>query len=246
MMLQQPTLDKMRQFKLFGMLQALDRIQNNQSLQALSFNEGLGLLVDQEAHYRENKRLERLLKSAKLRYSSAMLEDINYEHQRAISKHQLKSLFTGQWLINHNNLIFVGPTGIGKTFLACACAQLACRFGVQTRYYRLSKLLEALRIAHADGSYSRLLAQLLKIKCIIIDDWGLDTISAERRTDLLEVIDDQYDNRSVIIASQLPIEHWHDYIGDHTIADAILDRIIHQAIIFKLKGESMRKKLESC
>jgi DNA replication protein DnaC len=245
-MLQQPTLDKIRQFKLFGMLDALDRIQQNQSLQTLSFSEGLGLLIDQEAHYRENKRLVRLLKSAKLRYPNAMIEDINYEHKRVISSQQLKSITTGQWLINYNNLIFIGPTGIGKTFLACACAQLACRFGYQTRYYRLSKLLEALRIAHADGSYSRLLAQLLKTKCLVIDDWGIDAISPERRADLLEIIDDQYDNRSVIIASQLPIEHWHEYIGDHTIADAILDRIIHQATIFKLNGESMRKKLESC
>lgn len=245
-MLQQPTLDKMRQFKLFGMLDALERIIQNQSQQALSLAEGLGLLTDQEAHYRENKRLARLLKMAKLRYPNAMMEDINYEHQRAISSQQLKAITTGQWLINHNNLIFVGPTGIGKTFLACACAQLACRLGFQTRYFRLSKLLEALRIAHADGSYSRLLSQLLKTKCLVIDDWGIDTISAERRTDLLEIIDDQYDNRSVIIASQLPIDHWHEYIGDHTIADAILDRIIHQASIFKLNGESMRKKLESC
>lgn len=242
-MLEQATHEKLRQLKLFGMLDGLEHIQKTQALQTLSFAEGLGLLVDHETNYKESKRLQSLIKSAKLRYGQAMIEDINYEHKREISREQFQWLIGGQWLMNHQNIIFIGPTGLGKSYLACACAQLACRKGITARYFRMSKLLEGLRIAHADGSYSRFLGQLLKTKCLVLDDWGLDAITPERRSDLLEIIDDQYDKRSVIIATQLPIEKWHDYIGDHTIADALLDRVVHQATLFKLEGDSMRKKL---
>lgn len=243
-MLEEITRDKMHRLKLLGMLEAFEHIHQTDSLQNISFAEGLALLIDRETNYRDNKRLDRLIKNAKLRYINAMVEDISLEHKRAITSDQFKSLISGQWLMNHQNILLIGPTGIGKTFLACACAQLACRFGFPTRYFRLSKLLESIRIAKADGSYGRLSAHLLKVKCLVIDDWGIDPITPERRADLLEIIDDKYDQRSMIFASQLPIEHWHDYIGDHTIADAILDRVIHQAKIFKLKGESMRKKLD--
>lgn len=243
-MLEQITIDKLRNLKLFGMLEAIDNMKQNQALQNISFSDGIGLLTDQEINLRESKRLARLIKIAKLRYPQAMVEDINYEHKRAITKAQLQWMVSGKWLLNNENILLLGPTGIGKTYLACACAQLACRHGVNTRYYRLSKLLETIRISHADGSYSKLTSSLLKAKCLVIDDWGIDPISPERRADLLEIIDDQYDQRSVIISSQLPIEHWHTYIGDHTIADAILDRIIHQAKIFKLKGDSMRKNID--
>jgi len=245
-MLEEATFTKLRQLKLYGMIEAIEQIQHSDALQTISFAEGLALLVDRECDSRHNKRLTRLIRSAKLRYPQAMIEDINYEHKRAISNEQFKWICSSQWLTNHQNILFLGPTGIGKTYLACACAQLACRRGLVTRYFRVSKLLEALRTAHADGSYSRFIGGLLKAQCLVIDDWGLDVITPERRTDLLEIIDDQYDQRSVIIASQIPVEHWHDYIGEHTIADAILDRIIHQAKIFKLNGESMRKKLDPC
>jgi DNA replication protein DnaC len=154
-MLNEITLHKMRQLKLFGMLAAFEHIHQQQALQAISFTEGLSLLVDQESHYRHTKRLARLLKTAQLRYPQAMVEDLNYEHKRAISYDELKWLTTGQWLIQHQHIVFVGPTGIGKTYLACACAQLACRLDFHTRYFRLSRLLEHLRMAHADGSYSR-------------------------------------------------------------------------------------------
>ena len=243
-MLEQATIDKLRTLKLFGMLEAITSIQNNQALQDISFADGIGLLTDHEVNLRESKRLARLTKNAKLRYPQAMVEDINYEHSRAITREQLQWMVSGQWLLNHMNILLLGPTGIGKTYLACACAQLACRKGITARYYRLSKLLEAIRIAKADGSYSKLTSALLKIRCLVIDDWGLDPILPNNRADLLEIIDDQYDQRSVIISSQIPVEHWHDYIGDHTIADAILDRVIHQAKIFKLKGESMRKNID--
>jgi DNA replication protein DnaC len=244
-MLNNMTLDKMRSLRLFGMLEAFEHVRQTQSLQTLSFTEGLSLLVDQEALHRDNKRLAKLSKIAKLRYPQAMIEDINFEHKRAIAPEQLQWLISGQWLLNQQNILLIGPTGIGKTFLACACASLACRRGFNTRYFRLSKLLEAMRIAHADGSYSRLTAQLLKAQCLVIDDWGIDPITPERRADLLEIIDDRYDQRSIIIASQLPIDLWHDYIGDQTIADAMLDRIVHRAKIFKLMGESMRKTIAS-
>lgn len=244
-MLEQITLEKIQQLKLHGMLEGLKHINDTQALHALSFSEGLGLLADWELAHRTNKRLYNLLKAAKLRYPQAMVEDINTTHKRALTPELLRWLVSGQWLATYQNILLVGPTGVGKTYLACACAQLACRQGISTRYFRLSKLLESLRIAHADGSYSEFINALLKTKCLILDDWGIDPIEPERRADLLEIIDDQYDQRSVIISSQLPVEHWHDYIGNHTIADALLDRIVHQAKTLTLTGESLRKKFDS-
>lgn len=244
-MLDNITLDKMKTLRLHGMLDAFEHIKQSQSLQTISFPDGLSLMIDREAQYRENNRLARLIRQAKLRYPQAMIEDINHEHKRSVTPDQFSWLTKGQWLLNNQNILLVGPTGIGKTYLACACAQLACRLGFNTRYFRLSKLLELIRIAQADGSYAKLTASLLKTQCLVLDDWGIDPISPERRAELLEIIDDNYDQRSVIIASQLPIEHWHDYIGDQTIADAILDRVIHKAMKFELNGESMRKLLAS-
>lgn len=243
-MLHKETSEKLKTLKLTGMLDALNHIQQTDSLHALSFTEGLGLLVDQEICERETKRLNRLTKMAKLRVPSAMVEDIDFEYKRKVKPELLKWLASGQWLSAHQNIILTGPTGLGKTYLACVCAQLACRRGIGTRYFRLSKLLETMRIAHADGSYARLTSQLLKARCLVIDDWGIDTITPDRRADLLEIIDEQYDKRSIIIASQLAVEHWHDYIGDHTIADAILDRIVHQAKIFEFDGDSMRRRID--
>jgi DNA replication protein DnaC len=244
-MLEQQTLDQLHQLKLNGMIEILHSLQQNPSMHKLTFAEGLSLLVDNELAYKSNKRIERLSKQAKLRYPQAVMADLNYEHKRAVTPETWKYLTTGQWLLNHNNLLLNGPTGIGKTYLACACAKLACQKGISTRYFRLSKLLEMLRIAHADGSYLNLLSQLAKVKCLVIDDWGIDHIEPERRSDLLEIIDDQHEQRTLIIAAQLPVDHWHDYIGEHTIADAILDRFIHNAYQINLKGESLRKVIAS-
>ena len=244
-MLENITIDKIRQLKLFGMIDGIEHIKQSQALQTLTFAEGLAMLVDRETLYRDNKRLSRLLKNAKLRYPQATVEDINYKHKRAISPDKFKWLSTGKWLIENQNIIFLGPTGLGKTYLACACAQLACRMGFKARYFRLSKLLEALRIGKADGSYTKLITQLIKEQCLVIDDWGIEPILPEQRSQLLEIIDDNYENRSVIIATQLPIGHWHEYLGDHTIADAILDRIVHQAKFFEFEGPTMRGHIES-
>ena len=240
-MLNQQTIEKLNQLKLKGMLAAVERLSQTQQLAELNFTEGLGLLCDNEITERKNKRIARLLKMAKLRYPQAMLEDIKLENKRTISVPSWQQLSSGNWLGVHDNILLTGPTGVGKTYLACACGQLACRNNYVTRYFRLSKLLESMRIAKADGSYSKLLALLLKVDCLILDDWGLDPVPANLRADLLEVIDDRYDQRSVVIGSQIPVEHWHDYLGDSTIADALLDRIVHKAITLELKGESLRK-----
>lgn len=241
-MLTQQTIEKLQQLKLGGMLSAYEQINQTEQLAQLTINDAVGLLCDSEITHRRNKRLIRLLSLAKLRYPQALIEDINFEHKRAINPSQWQHLISGKWLINRENLILLGATGIGKTYLACACGQLACRKEYSTRYFRLSKLLEAIRIAKADGSYARMLHGLLNADCLIIDDFGIDPIEPALRADLLEIIDDRYDQRSLILAAQLPVEHWHEYIGDNTIADALLDRIIHQATILNLKGESLRKK----
>lgn len=235
-------IDKLHQLKLQGMLTAYQQLSQSEQIHGLTLQEGLNLLIDHEVTHRADKKLNRLHKAAKLRYPNAIIEDINYEHKRGMLHEQWQWLTSGQWLLNHQNIILVGPSGLGKTYLACACAQLACRKGYVTRYFRLSKLFNEIRMAHADGSYSRLLTSLLKVSCLVIDDLGLDAVEPQFRADLLEIIDDCYEQRSLVIAAQLPVEHWHDYIGDHTIADALLDRIIHQAKVFTLSGdESMRK-----
>ncbi len=244
-MLNQVTLDKMHQLKLYGMSQAWQNMDKNIEHTTLTLDEGLGMLIDHELTYRQNNKEQRLLKNAKLRYPDACVEDINYQHKRALPRETLQQLLSCQWLTQGQNIILTGPTGVGKTYLACAIAQNACRSGYSARYYRLSKLLEQLRIAYADGSYTRLLGQLLKVQCLIIDDWGIEPIDQQHRNQLLEIIDDRYKQHALIIATQLPQENWHDYIGDATVADAILDRVIHKAINIDLQGESMRKVLDA-
>ena len=206
----------------------------------MSFEERFALLLDQEILYRDNRRLARLLKAAKLRLK-ACVEDIDYRHPRGIDRPFMSTLASCQWVQRQQNLAITGPTGSGKTWLACALGNQACRQGLSVRYLRLPRLFETLRIAHGDGSYPGLMNQLAKTDLLILDDWGIQKISALQRNDLMEVIEDRHGLRSTLIASQLPVEHWHDFIGEATLADAILDRLSHNAHRLPLKGDSMRK-----
>ena len=239
-MLTQHTLQKLHTLKLTGMLDAFEQQQSQPKTHDLSFEERLGLLVDREMLYRENKRLERLLRGAKLRIN-ACIEDINYRHPRGLERSRMASLASCDWISKQLNLCITGATGTGKTWLACAFGNQACRQGLSVRYLRVPRLFEMLRIAHGDGSYPRLMNQFAKTDLMILDDWGLQKLSAPQRNDLMEIIEDRYGLRSTLIASQLPIEHWHDYVGDATLADAILDRLLHNAQRLLLDGESMRK-----
>lgn len=240
-MLHQHTLDKLHTLRLTGMAAAFEQQLAQPAAQELSFEERFALLLDQEILYRDNRRLARLLKAAKLRVG-ACVEDIDYRHPRGIDRSFMSTLASCQWVQRHQNLVITGPAGSGKTWLACALGNQACRLGLSVRYVRLPRLFEMLRIAHGDGSYPRLMNQLAKTDLLIFDDWGLQKIAAAQRNDLMEVIEDRYGLRATLIAGQLPIEHWHEYIGEATLADAILDRLLHNAHRLPLKGDSMRKK----
>ncbi len=239
-MLRHPTVSKLHTLRLAGMAQALEEQQSQTDIGLLDFEERLGLLVDRELTHRENRLLQSRLGRAKLR-QSACLEDIDYTQPRGLDRGVMARLGTGQWLREHHNVLITGPAGVGKSYLACALAQQACRLGFSARYLRLVRLLEELAVARADGSYSKRLANLAKVDVLVIDDWALTPLSAEHRRDLLEVLDDRYQLRSTLITSQLGIEHWHHYLGDPTLADAILDRLIHNAYRLALKGDSVRK-----
>jgi DNA replication protein DnaC len=242
-MLIQQTREHLHSLRLTGMLQALEEQLGQPAMAELSFEERLAMLVDREVLYRENRRLDRLLRAAKLRVG-ACVEDIDYRHPRGLEKARMASLVALDWVRQSLNLCLTGPTGCGKTWLACAFGNEACRRGFSVRYLRLPRLFEMLRIAHGDGSYSKLMNQLLKTDLLILDDWGIQKISAAQRNDLMEVIEDRHGRRSTLIASQLPIEHWHEYIGEATIADAVLDRLLHGAHRLNLSGDSMRKNKE--
>lgn len=243
-MLNQTTLTRLRELRLRGMADALVAQQQQPEMQGLTFEERLGLLVDLEWTYRQNRKLARLLKAAKLRVP-ACIEDIDYEHPRGLDRMLMRTLATCQWVEQQQQILITGPTGVGKTYVACALANAACRHGYTARYYRLPRLLQELATAKADGSYPHLMNTLLKTEVLILDDWGLAPISAAEARDLLEVIDDRVQKRSTIVSSQLPLEHWHTGIGDPTVADAILDRLLHGAHKIALKGESMRKVLKA-
>lgn len=242
-MLLQQTREHLHTLRLTGLLQALEEQLEHPAMAELGFEERLAILVDREVLYRENRRLVRLLRAAKLRVS-ACVEDIDYRHPRGLEKSRMASLIALDWIHQSLNLCLTGPTGCGKTWLACAIGNEACRRGFSVRYLRLPRLFEMLRIAHGDGSYTKLMNQLLKTDLLILDDWGIQKVSAAQRNDLMEVIEDRHGRRSTLIASQLPTDHWHEYIGEATIADAILDRLLHGAHRLNLTGESMRKTKE--
>jgi len=240
-MLKHPTLDKLHALKLTGMAAALADQSATTDIQELTFEERLGLLVDREMTERDNRRMTSRLRRAKLRHT-AILEDIDYRNSRGLDKGLVQSLANCQWVKEHLNVLITGPTGVGKTWLACALAHKACREGYTAQYVRLTRLLRELTIAKGDGQYAKLLTNLAKVDVLILDDWGLMKLSAENRRDLLEVLEDRHGRRSTIATSQLPIDQWHDVIGDATLADAILDRLVHNAYKINLRGESMRKR----
>lgn len=240
-MLKQHTREQLHTLKLNGMLDALEQQQAQPDTHDLAFEDRLALLVEREVLHRENRRLARLLKTAKLRVD-ACIEDVDYRHPRGLQKSRMAQLASLDWIHQSLNLCLTGPTGCGKTWIACALGNQACRQGLSVRYLRLPTLLEQLRIAHGDGSYVRLMGQLLKTDLLILDDWGIQPLTRHQRNDLMEVIEDRHDRRSTLIASQLPIENWHDYIGEATLADAILDRLLHGSHRLNLTGESMRKE----
>jgi DNA replication protein DnaC len=240
-MLPHPTLDKLTALRLTGMHKALNEQRALPEIADLSFEERLGLLADRELTEREDRRLQTRLRQARLK-QSACLEDLDTRTPRGLDKALITQLATGQWIREGLNLLILGPTGVGKTWIACALAQQACRQGFTTRYLRAPRLFEELQLAHADGRFPKLMASLAKTDLILVDDWGLASLDAAARRDLLELLDDRHGHRSTLVTSQLPVDHWHEVIGDPTLADAILDRLVHSAYRITLKGESMRKR----
>ena len=240
-MLNNETLNNLRTLKLIGMADALEQqLTQPATHEDLSFDERIALLVDREVTSRKNTRTNRLIKTAKLK-QRASPEDIDYKHPRDLKKSQLADLLSCQWIQQHNNVLLTGSTGCGKTWLACALGMQACRQGLSVRYIRSARLFADLSIAHGDGRYLRLIKQLSKVDLFILDDWGLEKLNLVQRNDLLEIMEDRHGSKSTLIAGQIPVNQWHKAIGDATLADAILDRLVHNAHKINLKGESMRK-----
>jgi DNA replication protein DnaC len=241
-LLAQTTLDQLRALRLDGMLAALNDQATTAAADALPFTERLSLLVQREVDWRDDKRLERLLKAAKLKVSSASMQDIDWRASRGLDRNLLTQLTGCDWVRNGHNVLVTGATGAGKTWLACALGHQAARAGFTVLYTRATRLLEELRVAHGDGSFSRRLTQLAKLDVLILDDFALAPVTATERNDLLELIDDRVGSRSTVITSQLPVNAWHEYLAEPTLADAILDRVVHASHRIVLRGESLRKK----
>jgi DNA replication protein DnaC len=244
-MLNEPTVEKLRSLRLDAMVPAWQEHRKNAEVRSLDFDERFGSLVEALWLDRENKRLKRNLREAKLRMPNARTEDIDSGGRREIDRATVRHLATCTWVADHRDVVITGATGTGKTFVACALAQQACRHGYRARYRRATRLYDELRLARADGTYTRLLAQWAWIDVLVVDDWGLAPLRDEERRDLLEVLDDRHGLRSTIITSQLPPADWHLCIGEPTVADAICDRVPHRDVRLALKGPSRRKEGEA-
>lgn len=241
-MLSQPTLEKLQALRLFAMATAWLEQQKAPDVAALSFDERFALLVDAEHLARDNKRMARSLKEARLRITGACVEDIDYPARRELDRAQVRQLATCQWVADHLNVLVTGATGTGKTYVACALAQQACRKGYRALYRRASRLFDELTLARADGTHARLLDKIARFDVLVIDDWGLVPDKDADRHDLLEILEDRHGLRSTILASQLPPSKWHEHLADPTLADAILDRLVNNAHRIVLKGPSRRKE----
>ena len=240
-MLQQQTIDTLNGLKLYGMAAEFQRQLNSPELLDLAFEQRLGMLSDAEVHDKEQRRQDRALKAAKLAIPNACVEDIDYRKSRGLDKAYLQSLFSGEWVNRKQHVLITGSTGVGKSYIACALAHQGMRQGYSALFYRAPRLIEDMEIARLDGSLPKLRIRLMKFKLLVIDDWALSPLSPHSQQDLLEIIEDRTGKGSLIITSQLPISKWHDYIGEPTFADAIMDRIIHRAHKIELHGGSMRK-----
>ena len=240
-MLIQQTINILEQLRLFEMVRAIQEQEKNPEYDKLDFFERLGFIADRELIAKQNRLLSTRLRKAKLR-QQAIFEDVNYKASRGLKRSQVLELGTGKWVQNHENLLITGPTGVGKTYLGCAIARKACQNGFSVMYYRLGKLMYELSLNRGEGSYLKTLKKISKIDILVLDDWGLEILNKDQRYDLLEILEDRHGLKSTLITSQLPIDVWHSFIGDQTLADAIMDRLIHSAQIINLKGESMRKK----
>lgn len=240
-MLLQPTLDRLHELRLPGMAAALEEQLRMSDIESLGFEDRLGLLLERELTHREDRRLTRLLQLAKLRLN-AVVEDLDFRTPRGLERSLVLRLGGCDWIRARQSVLISGATGTGKSYLACALGQAACRHGLSTRYWRFSWLLDDLALGRADGSYRKRMEKLSKTELLILDDFGLAPLTAPERRDLLEVLEDRYGRRATLVTSQLPFDTWHEIVGDATFADAILDRVVHNAHRITLKGASMRRK----
>jgi DNA replication protein DnaC len=243
-MLNEPTTEKLQALRLHGMLQAWQEQGRQAEMSQLGFDERFALLVEAEWLRRENERLARNLREAKLRLGHACLEDIDYAARRELDRAQIRQLATCRWVAEHHNILITGATGTGKTFVACALAHHACRHGYRAVYRRASRLFDELTLARADGTYHRFLSRLARIDVLVIDDFALAPLEDQQRQDLIEVLEDRDDLRSTVVASQLPVAKWHAYVDEPTLADAICERLLHNSHRLVLKGPT-RRKLEA-